>query len=172
MGCTSEKSIPIGIIKSDSNIIDTEINIDLHDIEKQGESKHPQIEEQNLENVENEENNYYNYKLDDLISVNDSKMKVKRIENFDDDNDESDNESSNEGNEDNNSIENKNQENIEDKIDEKENKIPNNNQNNDNDIKINMDKNNDDNKPEDKKPPNIEKLKKKGKEKIEINLFN
>ena len=99
MGCTSEKSIPIGIIKGDSNIIDTEINIDLHDIEKQGESKHPQIEEQNLENVENEENNYYNYKLDDLISVNDSKMKVKRIENFDDDNDESDNESSNEGNE-------------------------------------------------------------------------
>ena len=26
--------------------------------------------------------------------------------------------------------------------------------------------------PEDKKPPNLEKLKKKGKEKVEINLFN
>jgi hypothetical protein len=35
-----------------------------------------------------------------------------------------------------------------------------------------MDENNDDKKPEDKKPLNIEKLKKKGKEKIEINLFN
>ena len=169
MGCTSEKSIPIGIIKNDSNIINTEINIDLHDIEKQGESKHPQIEDQNFENIENEEINYYNYNLDDLISVNDSKMNVKRIENFDDDdNDESENESSSEKNEENNSIENNNQEKIVNDVNENENKIPDNNQNND--IQINTDKTNEDKKPEDKKPPNIEKLKKKGK--IQINLFN
>ena len=172
MGCSSEKSVPINIIEKNQDLGNSELDIDLHDIEKQGEGKHPKIEEKNDEKIEKEVDDYYNYNLNDLISVNSSKMKVKRIENFDDDNDESDNESSNEGNEDNNSIENKNQENIEDKIDEKENKIPNNNQNNDNDIKINMDKNNVFKKPEDKKPPNIEKLKKKGKEKIEINLFN
>ena len=45
--------------------------------------------------------------------------------------------------------------------------------NNKNDeIKEDIKKKNEDKKPEDKKPPNIQKLKKKGKEKIEINLFN
>ena len=172
MGCTSEKSVPINMIKKYSDISDNEINIDLHDIEKQGESKHPKIEEKNLENIEIEENNYYNYNLDELISVNTSKMRVKRIENFDNDesDDESDNESSNGSVEENKSIETDEKENINNHIDENENKMIENNTNDKN--KMNKAKNREDKKPEDKKPPNIEKLKKKGKEKIEINLFN
>ena len=170
MGCTSEKSIPINLIQDRR---DTEIYLDLQDIEKQGESKHPKSEMQNSENIEVEENNYYNYNLNDLISINTSKMQVKRIENFDDDeDDESDDEkNSDENNEENNVSENK----IEDKIikEEKEN-------DNINDVdgkEIDENKINkiikDENKlPEDKKPPNLEKLKKKGKEKVEINLFN
>ena len=170
MGCTSEKSVPINMIKKYSDISDNEINIDLHDIEKQGESKHPKIEEKNLENIEIEENNYYNYNLDELISVNTSKMRVKRIENFDDD-DESDNdESSNESVEENKSIETDEKENINNHIDENEKKMIENNSTDKN--KMNMTKSRENKKPEDKKPPNIEKLKKKGKEKIEINLFN
>ena len=163
MGCTSEKSIPINIINKYSDINDTEINLDLHDIEKQGESKHPKIEINNGENIENEENNYYNYNLNDLISVNESKMQVKRIENFEDDDEsesENESESPNGNSEGNKSIEDEDQNNkIIDNDEIKENKI-------------NIDGDNEDKKPEDKKPPNIEKLKKKGKEKIEIKLFN
>ena len=64
MGCTSEKSIPINPIKKDSNITDNDIEFDLHDIEKQGESKHPKIEIKNNENIE-QDNNYYNYNVND-----------------------------------------------------------------------------------------------------------
>ena len=165
MGCTSEKSIPINIINKYSDINDTEINLDLHDIEKQGESKHPKIEINNGENIENEENNYYNYNLNDLISVNESKMQVKRIKNFEDD-DESESENENENESSNgNSEENKSKED-----EDQNNKIIDNDEIKEN--KINIDGDNEDKKPEDKKPPNIEKLKKKGKEKIEIKLFN
>ena len=165
MGCTSEKSIPINLIQDRR---DTEIYLDLQDIEKQGESKHTKSEIQNSENIEVEENNYYNYNLNDLISINTSKMQVKRIENFDDDEDD---ESDDENNEGNNVSENK----IEDKTikEEKEND----NINGVDGKEIDENKINkiikDENKlPEDKKPPNLEKLKKKGKEKFEINLFN
>ena len=97
MGCTSEKCIPESNFnknKKSSNIItDDNFVIDLHDIEKQGESKHQKIEI----NINNEdikpENNYYNYDLKDLTLVNNSKMIVKRIENFDDDDDDDESES-------------------------------------------------------------------------------
>ena len=42
MGCTSEKSIPVNSNKKNEKISDDNIEIDIHDIEQQGESKHPQ----------------------------------------------------------------------------------------------------------------------------------
>ena len=147
MGCSSEKCIPESkyTIKNKKSIItEDNIEIDLHDIEKQGESKRPQREINNNDNIEEENNNYYNYNVNELVPINQTKMTVKRLENFeDDDEDESESE------------ENKNNlQNIEEeksdgsKFEEEEDK-----------------------KPEDKKPPNIQKLKKKGKQKMEINLF-
>ena len=163
MGCTSKKSIPLNQLKDNTDLKDEELDLELHDIEKQGESKHPNIEIKSFENKEKEEDNYYKYNLNDLISVNDSKMKVKRIENFED---ESDSESSNENDVDNEILENNEQE----EINENEKEIINDNKNEEN--HINQMLNDNDKKPEDKKPPNIEKLKKKGKERVEINLFS
>ena len=168
MGCTSEKSIPINIIEKHPDLGNSELDIDLHDIEKQGESKHPQIEEKNVETVEKEKDDYYNYNLNDLISVNSSKMKVKRIENFDDGDDSDDeSENSNENIQESNSNENK--ENIIKEVNENEENIINNEKE---ENKVDTIIKNEDKKPEDKKPPNLEKLKKKTKEKIEIKLFN
>ena len=167
MGCTSEKSIPEINSNKKALITDSNFELDLNDIEKQGESKHPQriiINENKIE----EEKNYYNYNLNDLILVNKTKMTVKRIENFDDDDDDD-----SESEEDNKNLENKEKENHED---ENENKEVDNFEQNE-DLKENKTNNiheigeDDDKKPEDKKPPNIEKLKKKGKEKKQINIF-
>ena len=167
MGCSSEKSVPINIIEENQDLGNSELDFDLHDIEKQGEGKHPKIEDKNDEKIEKEIDDYYNYNLNDLISVNNSKMKVKRIENFDDDDSDDKSEISDENNKENNIDENKN--NIKNEVNDNEENINNNeNEENKEDIKIP----NEDKKPEDKKPPNIQKLKKKGKEKIEINLFN
>ena len=167
MGCSSEKSVPINIIEENQDLGNSELDFDLHDIEKQGEGKHPKIEDKNDEKIEKEIDDYYNYNLNDLISVNNSKMKVKRIENFDDDDSDDESEISDENIKENNIDENKN--NIKNEVNDNEENINNNeNEENKEDIKIP----NEDKKPEDKKPPNIQKLKKKGKEKIEINLFN
>ena len=150
-------------------ITDSNIELDLNDIEKQGESKHPQRVIINDNKIE-EEKNYYNYNLNDLILVNKTKMTVKRIENFDDDDDDDDD---SESEEDNKNLENKEEENNEDDNENKE--VDNFEQNED--LKENKNNNineigdDDDKKPEDKKPPNIEKLKKKGKEKKEISIF-
>ena len=166
MGCTSEKSIPINPINKDSNITDNDILSDLHDIEKQGECKHPKIEIKNNENKE-QEINYYNYKENDLISVNDSKMIVKRIENFDDDeDDESDSEEQNDKdinyiNEKINPEKNEEEEQVDDSAKGSESK----------EKEINFDTDNANKKPEDKKPPDLKKLKKITKEKIEINII-
>ena len=167
MGCTSEKSIPELNRNKKALITDSNIELDLNDIEKQGESKHPQRVIINDNKIE-EEKNYYNYNLNDLILVNKTKMTVKRIENFVDDDDDSESE------EDNKNLENKEEENNED--DDNENKEVHNFEQNE-DLKENKNNNideigeDDDKKPEDKKPPNIEKLKKKGKEKKEISIF-
>ena len=167
MGCTSEKSIPINPIKKDSNITDNDILLDLHDIEKQGECKHPKIEIKNNENKE-QEINYYNYKENDLISVNDSKMIVKRIENFDDDeDDESDSEEQNDK-----EINDINEKNNSDKNEEEEEQVDDNvNGSESKEKEINFDEDNSNKKPEDKKPPDLKKLKKMAKEKIEINII-
>ena len=168
MGCTSEKSIPELNRNKKALITDSNIELDLNDIEKQGESKHPQRVIINDNKIE-EEKNYYNYNLNDLILVNKTKMTVKRIENFDDDDDDDDSESE----EDNKNLENKEEENNEDDNENKE--VDNFEQNED--LKENKNNNineigdDGDKKPEDKKPPNIEKLKKKGKEKKEISIF-
>ena len=167
MGCTSEKSIPELNRNKKALITDSNIELDLNDIEKQGESKHPQRVIINDNKIE-EEKNYYNYNLNDLILVNKTKMTVKRIENFDDDDDDD-----SESEEDNKNLENKEEENNEDDNENKE--VDNFEQNED--LKENKNNNideigeDDDKKPEDKKPPNIEKLKKKGKEKKEISIF-
>ncbi len=167
MGCSSEKSVPINIIEENQDLGNSELDFDLHDIEKQGEGKHPKIEDKNDEKIEKEIDDYYNYNLNDLISVNNSKMKVKRIENFDDDDSDDESEISDENIKENNIDENKN--NIKNEVNDNEENI-NNNENEENKVDIKIP--NEDKKPEDKKPPNIQKLKKKGKEKIEINLFN
>ena len=168
MGCSGEKSVPINIIEKNPDLGNSELDLDLHDIEKQGEGKHPMIEDKNEEKIEKEIDDYYKYNLNDLISVNSSKMKVKRIENFDDEDDSDDeSENSNENIKENNFDENK--KNIINEVNENEENIDN-NKNDEN--KVEMSIKNEDKKPEDKKPPNIQKLKKKGKEKIEINLFN
>ena len=169
MGCSSEKSVPINIIEKNQDLGNSELDIDLHDIEKQGEGKHPKIEEKNDEKIEKEVDDYYNYNFNDLISVNSSKMKVKRIENFDDEDDSDDeSENSKENIKENNIDENKN--NIINEVDENKENMSDNTENEENKLEVKIQK--EDKKPEDKKPPNIQKLKKKGKEKIEINLFN
>ena len=169
MGCSTEKSIAEYSNKNKEQIIsDDNIEINIHDIEQQGESKHPKKIVVNNTNEE-EEKNYYNYNLNDLVLVNKTKMTVKRIENFDDDDDdESESEDSN----------SKNLKDIKEENDEIENdEIE---KGNGNEIQENINKMNNipkiDNEmekkmPEDKKPPNISKLKKKGKEKAEIKLF-
>ena len=170
MGCSSEKCITEYSNKNNEPLIsDDNIEINIHDIEQQGESKHPQKIVVNNTNEE-EEKNYYNYNLNDLVLVNKTKMTVKRIENFDDDDDDDESES-----EDSNS---KNLKGIKEENDEIENdEIE---KGNGNEIQENINKMNNipkiDNEmekkmPEDKKPPNISKLKKKGKEKAEIKLF-
>ena len=163
MGCTSEKCIPEYSNKNNEHIISEDnIEINIHDIEQQGESKHPQKIVVNNTNEE-EENNYYNYNLNDLVLVNKTKMTVKRIENFDDDDDdESESEDSNSQNlkgikEENDEIENDEIEKGNDnEIQENINNMP----KSENEMEKKV--------PEDKKPPNISKLKKKGKEKPEI----
>ena len=169
MGCSTEKSIAEYSNKNKEQLIsDDNIEINIHDIEQQGESKHPKKIVVNNTNEE-EEKNYYNYNLNDLVLVNKTKMTVKRIENFDDDDDdESESEDSN----------SKNLKDIKEENDEIENdEIE---KGNGNEIQENINKMNNipkiDNEmekkvPEDKKPPNISKLKKKGKEKAEIKLF-
>ena len=170
MGCSTEKSIAEYSNKNKEQLIsDDNIEINIHDIEQQGESKHPKKIVVNNTNEE-EEKNYYNYNLNDLVLVNKTKMTVKRIENFDDDDDDDESES-----EDSNS---KNLKDIKEENDEIENdEIE---KGNCNEIQENINKMNNipkiDNEmekkmPEDKKPPNISKLKKKGKEKAEIKLF-
>ena len=166
MGCSSEKSVPINIIEENQDLGNSELDFDLHDIEKQGEGKHPKIEDKNDEKIEKEIDDYYNYNLNDLISVNNSKMKVKRIENFDDDDSDDESEISDENIKENNIDENKN--NIKNEVNDNEENI-NNNENEENKVDVKIPK--EDKKPEDKKPPNISKLKKKGKEKAEIKLF-
>ena len=165
MGCTSEKCIPDPNHNNKKKSLEKEDNIelDLNDIEKQGESKHPQRIIINNNNIEEEEKNYYNYNLKDLIPINKTKMTVKRLENFDeDDDDESENE------EGNNNLENIK----EDNNDENENEnVQNENVQNENNNINEMEEDEDEKKPEDKKPPNIEKLKKKGKDKKDIVLF-
>ena len=146
MGCSGEKSVPINIIEKNPDLGNSELDLDLHDIEKQGEGKHPMIEDKNEEKIEKEIDDYYKYNLNDLISVNSSKMKVKRIENFDE-----------------------NKKNIINEMNQNEENIDN---NKNDEIKEDINLKNEEKKPEDKKPPNIQKLKKKGKEKIEKNLFN
>ena len=169
MGCSTEKSIAEYSNKNKEQLIsDDNIEINIHDIEQQGESKHPKKIVVN--NTNEEEKNYYNYNLNDLVLVNKTKMTVKRIENFDDDDDDDESES-----EDSNS---KNLKDIKEENDEIENdEIE---KGNGNEIQENINKMNNipkiDNEmekkmPEDKKPPNISKLKKKGKEKAEIKLF-
>ena len=170
MGCTSEKSISVNSNKKNEKISDDNIEIDIHDIEQQGESKHPQKMVENNTNEE-EEKNYYNYKLNDLQLVNKSKMRVKRIENFEDDDDDDDKSESENSN-------SKNLKNIKEENDEiEDDEIE---KGNGDEMKENMNQMNDIPKmgnelekkvPEDKKPPNISKLKKKGKEKAEIKLF-
>ena len=95
MGCSGEKSVPILTINNPNKklnmINDDNIELDLNDMEQQGERSHPQKEMINDINII-EEPNYYNYNLDDLIPVNTSKMTVKRIEYFDDDESESESE--------------------------------------------------------------------------------
>ena len=95
MGCSGEKSVPILTINNPNKklnmINDDNIELDLNDMEQQGERSHPQKETINDINII-EEPNYYNYNLDDLIPVNTSKMTVKRIEYFDDDESESESE--------------------------------------------------------------------------------
>ena len=172
MGCTSEKSIPtMALNKRQTLLIDENIIFDLHDIEKQGESKHPQKEI----NEEIEEKNYYNYNLNDLVLVNKSKMTVKRIENFEDD-DSDDNDGSDDNNNQLKNIEEENNEEEELNEDNKNNIVNNEHEivQNDKENKINIINKLDDEgdkKPEDKKPPNIEKLRKKGKEKQQITLI-
>ena len=169
MGCSSEKSIAEYSNKNKEQLIsDDNIEINIHDIEQQGESKHPKkIVVNNIK--EEEEKNYYNYNLNDLVLVNKTKMTVKRIENFDDDDDDDESES-----EDSNS---KNLKDIKEENDEIENDEI---EKGGNEIQENINKMNNIPKignemekkvPEDKKPPNISKLKKKGKEKAEIKLF-
>ena len=169
MGCSSEKYITEYSNKNNEPLIsDDNIEINIHDIEQQGESKHPKKIVVN--NTNEEEKNYYNYNLNDLVLVNKTKMTVKRIENFDDDDDDDESES-----EDSNT---KNLKGIKEENDEIENdEIE---KGNGNEIQENINKMNNipkiDNEmekkvPEDKKPPNISKLKKKGKEKAEIKLF-
>ena len=169
MGCSSEKSIAEYSNKNKEQLIsDDNIEINIHDIEQQGESKHPKkIVVNNTK--EEEEKNYYNYNLNDLVLVNKTKMTVKRIENFDDDDDddESESEDSNSKNlkdikEENDEIENDEIEKGGNEIQENINKM-NNIPKIDNEMEKKI--------PEDKKPPNISKLKKKGKEKAEIKLF-
>ena len=168
MGCSGEKSVPINIIEKNSDLGNSKLDLDLHDIEKQGEGKHPMIKEKNNEKIEKEIDDYYKYNLNDLISVNSSKMKVKRIENFDDEDDSDDeSENSKENIKENNFDENK--KNVIKEVNENEENIDN---NKNDEIKEDINLKNEEKKPEDKKPPNIQKLKKKGKEKIEINLFN
>ena len=178
MGCTSEKYIHESHFNKNQkyNNTDDNIEIDLHDIEKQGEGKHPQ-KEININDEDQPESNYYNYNLKDLTLVNDSKMTVKRIDNFDDDDDEEESESDS-NNEENNAQnikeENNNTDNFDDNNKNVEEKIK-----QDENININEEKENQkikiqediDKMPEDKKPPNIKKLRKKGKDKKEINIF-
>ena len=163
MGCTSEKCIPeLSLNKINKYIItDGNIELDLQDIEKQGESNHPQKEINNNEEIE-EEINFYNYNLNDLILVNNTKMTVKRIENFEDDEDE-DEDNDDEDDEDNqNKVEIK-LENIKEENNENE-------KNGDINEEVNINEEKEKNipltencekKPEDKKPPNVEKLRKK-----------
>ena len=174
MGCSSEKCIPeskYNIKDKKSIITEDNIEIDLHDIEKQGESKHPQREINNHDNIEEENNNYYNYNINELVPINQTKMTVKRLDNFEyDDEDESESE------ENKNNLQNIEEEKSDDEngeLDEENNQIEKNKR-----INVEQEKNNiskfeeeEDKKPEDKKPPNIQKLKKKGKQKMEINLF-
>ena len=173
MGCTSEKSIPVDILNKRQKLLtDENIMLDLHDIEKQGESKHPQ-KEFNDEEIQDEKN-YYNYNLNDLVLINNTKMTVKRIENFEDDDEDDESDDDNDSNKlENIEEEKKEEENIDDKIsnDNKEDRIVQKREevNNINNIYKLEDEN--DKKPEDKKPPNIEKLRKKGIEKQEINFF-
>jgi hypothetical protein len=154
MGCSSEKCITEYSNKNKEPLIsDDNIEINIHDIEQQGESKHPQKIVVNNTNEE-EEKNYYNYNLNDLVLVNKTKMTVKRIENFDDDDDDDESES-----EDSNS---KNLKDIKEENDEIENdEIE---KGNGNEIQENINKMNNipkiDNEmekkmPEDKKPPII-----------------
>ena len=169
MGCTSEKCIPESNFNKKNKyliITDGNIELDLQDIEQQGESKHPQKEINNNEEIE-EQKNFYNYNLNDLILVNNTKMTVKRIEYFEDDDDDDDED------DDENKDENKQLENIKEENNEDEKQLE-----NDEEIKVNEEKDKNisliedsEKKPEDKKPPNIEKLRKKGKEKKEINFF-
>jgi hypothetical protein len=174
MGCSSEKCIPVSKYtnknKKSTIITEDNIEIDLHDIEKQGESKHPQREINNKDNIEEENNNYYNYNLNELIPINQTKMTVKRLENFEDDEDESESEE-NKNNLEN--IEEEKSDNENGELDEENNQIEKNRKINDEQEKNNISKfeEDEDKKPEDKKPPNIQKLKKKGKQKKEINLF-
>ena len=171
MGCTSEKSIPVEILNKRQKLLtDENIMLDLHDIEKQGESKHPQ-KEFNDEEIQDEKN-YYNYNLNDLVLVNNTKMTVKRIENFEDDDEDDESDDDNDTNKlENIEEEKKEEENTDDKNsnDNKEDSIVQKREEVNNINNILEDEN--DKKPEDKKPPNIEKLRKKGKEKQEINFF-
>ena len=97
MGCTSEKSIPVDILNKRQKLLtDENIMLDLHDIEKQGESKHPQ-KEFNDEEIQDEKN-YYNYNLNDLVLINNTKMTVKRIENFEDDDEDDESDDDNDSN--------------------------------------------------------------------------
>ena len=176
MGCTSEKYIHESYInKNEKHIItDDNIEIDLHDIEKQGESKHPQKEININDEEAQQENNYYNYNLKDLTLVNDSKMTVKRIDNFDDDDESESDSNSEENNSQKIKEENNNDDNFDDNNKNEEGKIK-----QDENFNINEEKENQkikmqediEKKPEDKKPPNIKKLRKKGKDKKEINIF-
>ena len=171
MGWTNEECISEQNQNGNKKLVvdDNIFQLDLNDIEKQGESKNPQRIKINNNN-DIEEENYYNYNLNDLVPINKTKMTVKRIENFDDVDDDDENESESE--EDNQNLEKIKEENNDD-VNENENIEQNEN------IKENKDNNNnfneigkeEDKKPEDKKPPKIEKLKKKGKDKKDIILF-
>ena len=170
MGCTSEKFISESSFNKNNKyliITDGNFELDLQDIEQQGESKHPQKEINNNEKIE-EEKNFYNYNLNDLALVNNTKMSVKRIENFEDD-DEDDDE------EDEDDDENKDGNKKLEENNEEEKKIE-----NEEEINVDEERERERNKsltedcekmPEDKKPPNIEKLRKKGKEKKVINFL-
>ena len=146
MGCSSEKVLTENdYSKNKGQRNNSGSDIDLNDIENQGESKHEEsIKINNISN-NNEEivDNYYNYNLNDLKLVDDNKMKVKRIENIDDsDSSEEDNDGNSENNKDIN---------IEEQI-EKIKKLGN--------IPEITNNNCNRNEPEDKKPPNLEKLRK------------